>query len=59
MFKEERLMSQNECVKVQPDLRNIGVVWSKKPKFDKNGRLVECFNWIKENQKVDEEDCDN
>ena len=35
------------------------VLLSKKTRFDKNGRPVQCLNWIKENQKVDEEDCDD
>ena len=26
MFKEEQLVTQNDCVKVQPDLRNVGAV---------------------------------
>ena len=29
MFKEEQLMSQNECVKVQLTMINVGAVWSK------------------------------
>lgn len=59
MLKEGQLMSSNDQVKVQPDLRNVGAVWSKKPRFDNNGRLVKCLNFIKEKQKMDEEDCDN
>ena len=52
-------MSQNECDKIQTAFRNVGTVFSKKPRFDKNGRPVECLNWIKENPNTHEEDGDN
>ena len=56
MVKEDTLISQDQCVKVQPSFQTVSAVWSKRPKFDKNDRPVECLNWIRSSEKITEQD---
>ena len=59
MPKEEELMSQNEWVKVQPDVDIVSDVQSKYHRFDKCGRPVQYLNLIKQSDKSMDEDFDN
>ena len=44
-MKENKLVTCSSYVKVQPSIVGIQPVWSKKPRFDKDGRPVEHLNW--------------
>ena len=54
MIREHRLKcNNNNCVQVQPSMREVSAVWSRKPTFNKRGHPVEYLNWIREGEMVE------
>ena len=52
MMMDDKLHKCSSYVKVQPSIGNVQPVWSKRPRFDKDGRPVEHLNWNLTKDKI-------